>query len=184
MSHLLSFDVDGTIVDTRELNRRAYAEVGVEYPADAWGVPWQAWLPRVTGYPEHACEVLHRTKVEVYRRELERTDLRELLLPPGRIAHAHLTRGHGSVHYLTGGETLTATVILARLGILGPLHGNLTFDQRRRELQLLPANTLYFDDNAETIRRLARPCPHLNLIHYTGQSYEQLLEVMWNPSTR
>lgn len=187
MSRLLSLDVDGTVVDTLDLNRRAYAEVGVEYPADAWGTRWETWLPRVTGYPLEACVVLHRAKMEVYHTLISKMDVRELLLPPGRVAHAHLAQGRGPVRYLTAGSLQTATLLLARLGILGPVEASLDFQRRSKLLDRSPFGTIYVDDRLDTIVRL-RTVPsarNLRLVHYSGQSYERLLEdMLWNRWTR
>lgn len=48
------FDLDGTLVNTYEAVRRAYLEVGVEMPTDAWGQPWQEWCSPV----QHAAKCL------------------------------------------------------------------------------------------------------------------------------
>ncbi len=39
------FDLDGTLVDTRDAVREAYKRVGVTMPDSAWGKPSSAWLP-------------------------------------------------------------------------------------------------------------------------------------------
>lgn len=186
MLRSLWLDVDGTVVDTRELNRTAYAEIGVEYPDDAWGNRWEHWLPRVTGYPLEACEVLHRAKMEVYLTLISKTDLRELLLPPGRLAYAHLVRGRGPVRYLTAGSARTATVLLARLGILGRLDAELVYTARRKVLlHEATLESVYIDDRLDTIARLRQDMPGLKTVHFSGQSYERLLEdITWNRSTR
>lgn len=187
MTRWLSFDVDGTILDTRELNERAYREVGVEVPDHAWGLTWQAWLPAATGYPLESCEVLHRAKVQIYEKLVEEVDLRPLLLPPGRVAHAHLARSRGPIRYLTAGSGRAATIMLARLGILGPIQTGLTYAQRAALLGAMPHDTTYVDDRLDTIVRLRHEpgAAKLNLIHYSGQTYEKLLEdMLWSRSTR
>ena len=41
---LLAFDLDGTLVDTRDAVLKSYRAAGVEPPHDFWGKPWRAWL--------------------------------------------------------------------------------------------------------------------------------------------
>ena len=59
------FDVDGVLVDTRELVVQAYRDVGVEMPENAWGLPWHEWLPALVGDDGRAAE-LHREKTRRY----------------------------------------------------------------------------------------------------------------------
>ncbi len=187
MPRLLALDVDGTVVDTFELNRRAYAEVGVEYPCEAWGATWEAWLPTAANCTLEEAALLHRAKSEIYADLIERTDLRELLLPPGRVAYAHLAQSRGPVRYFTAGSSRTATLLLARLGILSQLEAGLTYARRELLLAQLPRDAVYVDDRLDTIVRLRQgPALGVNLIHYSGQTYERLLEEMllWNRWTR
>jgi phosphoglycolate phosphatase-like HAD superfamily hydrolase len=182
---LLAFDVDGTIADTRDLSAKAYAEVGVAVPDGAWGVRWQVWLTDLLGGDLERATDTHARKTAIYASVLRQADLRPLVLPAGRLAYTHLAGGRRPVRYLTAGSSHTATILLARLGILGPLESNLTYRERWRELRRMPGGTPYVDDNEQTIRTLATDCPHLNLIHYSGQSYEQLTEeVLWKRWTR
>jgi len=41
---LLAFDLDGTLVDSRDAVLKSYRAAGVEPPEDFWGKPWRAWL--------------------------------------------------------------------------------------------------------------------------------------------
>lgn len=186
MTRCLSLDVDGTVLDTRELNRRAYEEVGVTVPEHAWGLRWEAWLPTASGYELEEAALLHRAKVEVYTRLLETTELEPLLLPPGRVARAHLARGFGPVLYFTAGSRSTTTLLLARLGILGHVEAELDYDRREKLLTSVPPGSAYVDDRLDTVVRLRHgPAGALNVIHFSGQSYERLLEeLLWKPWTR
>lgn len=58
------FDLDGTLVDTREAVRRAYEYAGVTMPADAWGRPWHEWLTGPDASRKHA------VKNQVYMKTL------------------------------------------------------------------------------------------------------------------
>jgi hypothetical protein len=52
-----AFDLDGTLIDTKEAVVQAYRIAGVEMPEDAWGKPWHEWLKD---------ETIHHKKNEVY----------------------------------------------------------------------------------------------------------------------
>jgi len=41
---LLAFDLDGTLVDSRDAVLKSYRAAGVEPPKDFWGKPWREWL--------------------------------------------------------------------------------------------------------------------------------------------
>lgn len=53
----LVFDLDGTLVDTKQAVREAYLASGVIMPESAWGKPWWQWLESVAA---------HRHKIKVY----------------------------------------------------------------------------------------------------------------------
>jgi phosphoglycolate phosphatase-like HAD superfamily hydrolase len=185
VSRLLSFDVDGTILATRDLVTRAYREIGIEMPEHAWGLRWEAWLPSLFDGDLEQATIVHRAKTEVYEELVRDVNLRELLLPPGRLAYAHLAGARGPVRYFTAGSSRPATIILARLGILGRVESGLDYDRRAKLLRDLPPNTPYVDDRLDTIVRLQRDGLKLNLVHFRGQSYEKLLEdVLWNRWTQ
>ena len=59
------FDLDGTLVDTRQAVVEAYRAIGVEMPEDAWGKPYREWLPQ----PKWQ---LHEQKAVVYPTTLAR----------------------------------------------------------------------------------------------------------------
>lgn len=40
------FDLDGTLMDTREAVKHAYLLAGVRMPNDAWGKPWREWTTK------------------------------------------------------------------------------------------------------------------------------------------
>src|SRR5690554_4950980 len=130
----ICFDIDGTLVDTRELNLRAYAQVGVEIPDDAWGRRWQEWLPEVVGDPDRAIE-LHCARIA-----------REL---------SHQERGPVRVYLLTGASTWPVLKIIQRLDIHpNRLFSNLNYAARQRYLEKMPGGTPYLDDLAETVEQL------------------------------
>lgn len=79
----LVFDLDGTLVDTREANRRAYLTIGVTPPDDFHQIPWQSWVA-----PER-----HAAKQEIFAQ----------FLP----VHGKLLPAYTEVMSRTGGVILT-----------------------------------------------------------------------------
>lgn len=154
----------------------AYQAAGVTMPADAWGCRWQEWLIKLCDNSYEAAQVIHKRKCQAYTEIIANTDLTHLELPAARVARsAILNDGPRAVRYLTAGTDETAHLILARLGILSILRAGLTYVQRRMHLGETPPNTVYVDDNLDTIARLTVDVPHLRLVAVTGQSLDQLL---------
>jgi len=172
----LYLDVDGTIVNSRELVARAYAAAGVKLPENAWGRRWQDWLvDHLGGDYDRAVEV-HRRKTEAYADMLLRTDLRQYALPAARVA-AFWRRMCGETHvrYLTASTPQTAFSIVSRLGIGATLHGGLSYEGRLAHLRAAPAGTIYVDDNMRTLSRLTCDAPNVRLIAATGQTYQEYI---------
>lgn len=175
MTLFLCSDVDGTIIDSRALVRRAYAEVGVDMPDDAWGRPWNEWLIELVGSARGA-DLIHNAKIYAYERLLHRADIGELELPAAAVVRDVLSCfGPRSVQYLTAGTYLTARTAVDRLDVDAPVFGSLTYDGRLAHLLDVPHGTIYLDDDATTIERLRDDAPHLRLVHVSGQSVDELL---------
>lgn len=176
MTRLLYFDVDGTIVNSRELVTKAYEAVGVKMPAYAWGLRWQDWLVDHCEGADELARLLHERKSHEYVKLLTRSDIQRYALPAAQLArHALLNYGVNSVRYLTASTDSTAYSIVSRLGIAATLTGNLSYDQRRDVLADAPTGTVYLDDNEETLDQLKRDLPNLATIHINGQSFDELL---------
>jgi phosphoglycolate phosphatase-like HAD superfamily hydrolase len=181
--HLVSFDLDGTLIDTRELNHRAYQLAGVDIPDYAWGMRWQSWLPNLVGSLEHA-EKLHRKKINIYSDLLQSTDLKCLELPPAQLARM-LNRqvGRVSVQVLTAASSQTTNVILNALGVkTDSLAFNLSYEAKKLALQssVFAAydSVTYIDDDARNVPRFRAGLPNLKLIHYTNQTFNELFNLL------
>jgi hypothetical protein len=166
--------VDETIIDSRALVERAYRDVGIKIPADAWGRRWQDWLVDLCGSYELALET-HARKMDVYGALLMRTDLTQFELPAAHVVRRWI-KAHGtdSVRYLTAGSATTAYGIIMRLGISSQLSGNLTYAERLGALHSAPPGTTYLDDNEVTLFKLKSDAPELNLIWINGQTRAEL----------
>lgn len=177
MRHCVSFDIDGTLINTEELNKRAYKLVGIDMPDYAWGLRWQTWLIDIVGSKERAMEV-HTSKVHAYAELLRDVKISNVILEPTYIAREMIRRPDIQVQFLTAGTTMTANIILQRLGLRPTMAGNLSYEARRLALHstVLGSNgaVVYLDDNPENIRRLAEDVPLLSVIHYTGQTANEL----------
>lgn len=58
-----TFDLDGTLVDSKELVVASYKAIGVTPPKDFFGKSWKEWLK---GNDTHTAEELHRAKNDYY----------------------------------------------------------------------------------------------------------------------
>lgn len=57
------FDLDGTLIDTKEATYQAYKHVGINMPDEAWGLPWYEWLDSAD---------IHDEKTKIYPEMLKR----------------------------------------------------------------------------------------------------------------
>lgn len=138
------YDLDGTLVDTREAVRQAYAVAGVVMPDDAWGKPAQDWLPRVCDDPI----VAHQLKCVAYANAL-RYHGRQLPLLQELSFHKQ------TVTVITGASR-QAVNTLYKMGILPSFVKVVAVQQTRRsKVDWLARHGwgTYVDDDAE-VRRL------------------------------
>lgn len=175
---LVCFDVDGTIVDTRELNLEAYLSVGVVMPSHAWGLRWQQWLPDVVG-DENTAVALHQQKVKNFSEILNNTDLWDKTLPSAEIAREFSRTESIEVQFLTAASLHTAAIILDKLKLRAPLAANLTIAGKRLHLDHAIqsgeyASVTYIDDDASAIGVLRALSPKIRAVHFTGQTFREL----------
>lgn len=159
---IAAFDMDGTLVDSREAVTAAYRDVGINLPRDAWGKPWQEWLPAMVGPGTLAetaerAQALHSAKNARYRNHGHL--LRPLpTLDVLRYYAAHRAR----VVVLTGASVEAAIHVLAKLRVsdlVVQLNCGMTLNEKARTLKVLThtygGTGIYFDDdlNAANILR-------------------------------
>jgi phosphoglycolate phosphatase-like HAD superfamily hydrolase len=65
---MVSFDLDGVIVDSRVAIAEAYATAGVTVPDDWWGRSWRSWLPEAAAAAGLDVTEVRRRKFEAYNR--------------------------------------------------------------------------------------------------------------------
>lgn len=185
---LVSFDLDGTLVNTRSLNREAYRRAGVEIPDEAWGLSWREWLPDVIGGDLSDAVAVHQCKQDYYLELIDAVPADDVALPPARLALEIQRTGQDDVVMLclTAASLLAARALLNRLRLFVPVIANLRYDQRRDLLVNHVVNfetangvggrpVVYVDDSQETVRRLRDEVVGLASIWYDRQTYSDLL---------
>lgn len=132
----LVFDLDGTLVRTREANQAAYASIGVDPPIDFDVRPWQEWCS-----PED-----HARKVEVF---------------PKYLATMATTLPTLSILRATGGSILTnchRKSWEAIKTVFPELRAYVIFYEKTpdEKISLLNAGKpgVYFDDSPSMVRRV------------------------------
>lgn len=183
---IYSFDLDNTLLATAELNRHAYATVGITVPPEAFGKAWHEWLPTLVNNDVDAAVDIHRRKSAIYMSALINANYSQLELAPARVAR-ELMRRHGreSVVVITASSTRTAGRIIERvLGSNITWHAGVTLPERVSILQqqMTRGFVTYVDDNEATIQQLTlQPPDRLLPVHFTGESDAELHRKMRLP---
>jgi FMN phosphatase YigB (HAD superfamily) len=143
-------DIDGVLVDSRELVRESYAAVGVDMPAQAWGYPWETWLPAAVGSLEKAKE-LHDEKTRKYVETLKSGAAREYSLPFAGVARSLERDPACTVYYVTGAAHDTAIAILNELGLKAEnlVGSGVSTSEREAIFRALGPTGVYIDDRIE-----------------------------------
>jgi FMN phosphatase YigB (HAD superfamily) len=143
-------DIDGVLVDSRELVRESYLAVGIEMPVQAWGHPWQTWLPAAVGSLEKAKE-LHVEKTKKYVETLKSGAARKHSLPFADIARSLERDPACAVYYVTGAAHDTAVTILNELGLKAEnlVGSGVSTSEREAIFRTLGPTGVYIDDRIE-----------------------------------
>lgn len=133
----LVFDLDETLVHTKEANRQAYACVGAWPPQDFHVRPWQEWCGKDT----------HERKMQVL-------DKFRGLMTPGPAFYL-LVRAGGSI--LTNASTGSLSVILGAFPVLREFE---TYHEHDPEMKIRWLRTetpgAYFDNSLRMVERVRR----------------------------
>lgn len=180
------FDVDGTLVDTKDLVFRCYASAGVEMPDDAWGKPWNDWLIDYFDGDEAKARKAHKTKQATYLSTLDYTDLDAL--PPTNVAMTLHLAELATVGFLTGAMRAPALKILAGLGFDLANHAfgcGMNVHQKVSTLRLFAQRyrVMYVDDDPDVCTLMRETIPEVHVLHYSTQTFDQLMEDVdaWTP---
>lgn len=150
MKQAWCFDIDGVLVDSKVLVRESYKAIGIDMPIEAWGHPWQTWLPAAVGSYELA-EELHKKKTDAYVDVLLSGAARESALPFARIVKALERDPATEVFYVTGAAHKAAVAILSELGLNAEnlLASSVTTAAREELLKGIAETGVYVDDRIE-----------------------------------
>lgn len=148
-----AFDLDGTLVDTKELIIASYKRVGVTPPEDFFGKPWQEWLDD---------EEKHRQKNEVYIAMIPK-HLKPLPLL-SLFQRLIVDDGPGGIKYaptiLTAASQIAALAILQHLKLecaIYNLHAGLTLQMKINWMNLKSSqgeDGIMFEDNIHTVKAM------------------------------
>lgn len=132
----LVFDLDGTLVRTREANLEAYRSLGVDPPQDFDVRPWQEWCS-----PED-----HERKLVVYPKYVR---MLATLLPAYRLLEA----SGGTILTNSNRKSLDAVVaVFPQLAVYACLFEH-TPDMKLNLLRRAKPG-VYFDDSTSMVRRV------------------------------
>lgn len=176
------FDFDGVLADTHDLVLRAYREVGVEPPDEAWGSPWQEWLAD----PE-----AHARKTARYVELIKEGALDDRVLSATYTMLA-LHSEHEETLVLTG-ASLEAVMAFGQryCGVYAPVVLGTSCGDVRKSFMLMQLRedcpvVVYVDDDEVRGRRIVEWThdESIHFIHYCGQGaklYEEIRQ--WMPSS-
>lgn len=183
--YVWAFDLDGTLLNTWDLNRQAYETVGIKIPESAHGLPWQEWLPDYCNGNVEIAATLHRAKTQLYLRHLIESDLVGMELPALEVARELFADNPTRVKILTAASILSTRRLMNRLGFDAiEYHAELQYDVRRRHLAAWSAHAsvTYVDDSPKTLMRLREDAVDVRLVQYTGQDLTTLKQEMGVPT--
>lgn len=179
------FDLDGTLIDTAEINRQAYETVGVKMPARAAGLSWLEWLPEYCGGNHDIAATLHREKMHIYLRRLIETDVKGMTLPALEIAQELYADNPTRVKILTAASLLSTRRLVNRFGLdTIEYHTELPYGKRMTLLRnwAMFADVTYVDDSPKTVEKLRIDAPNIKVIHYAGQDRKTLKRELGVPA--
>jgi FMN phosphatase YigB (HAD superfamily) len=145
------FDIDGVLIDSRWIVKESYKRAGVDMPNEAWGHPWQTWLPALAGSYDAAVDI-HTRKTATYVDTLRTNGVvNRCELPFAMIARALERDVLADVYYVTGASHEAATTILDELGLDSSklLGSSVTTADRESIFKKLSGRGVYVDDRIE-----------------------------------
>lgn len=184
----VSFDVDGTLIDNRQLVREAYELAGVKLSDADWarcfGKTFGEWLVEwCDGDYTRAWEV-HRAKNQYYHELIDRLATKDNhILPPTLLAHELLSQQR-EIYIVTGASNVAAVTVLQFLTLesIHPAYVTAALSIEGKINWIRELGTIHIDDDERIVEGLhAVNYPYV--IHYQiGDSLEMLrrgVEYMW-----
>lgn len=157
------FDLDGCLLDSKELIRQAYREAGSDAPEDVLALEGVSWPGRD--------EARERKNAAYLRLLHDQPDIASWL-PPWAVAK-RLHIGGYDVGLLTGAPSGTVEILRNQTPLLWPFTDaldGLSTPHKMWYLSALTTGGIYVDDQS----RLVSLPEHWKFIHYVGQTAEEL----------
>lgn len=180
----VSFDVDGTLIDNKQLVRQAYDMAGITMSDEEWascfGKTFSEWLVERCGGDYQKAWETHRVKNECYA-ALVAAPNALAVLPPTHLAHE--LRTAGDVYFVTGASNVAANTVLMALGLdVHPAFVNAALSIEGKIDWIIELGTIHIDDDARIVDGLLeRGYPFI--VHYTiGHTLVELkaaVEFLW-----
>lgn len=168
------FDLDGVLVDTHDIVRQAYAEVGVHMPPTAWGKPWREWLIEEMWGDEKEAEQVHAAKNKIYIEKLRHSEPPQL--PAADVARM-LCADDVPVTIITGASFDAAQFIVVNLRLpMEALAGTSMSElDKVTYLRMIHNDSgVYVDDDTNSGRRIAKAADW-QYVNPNGKTKDELM---------
>src|SRR4029077_19825013 len=137
---LYCFDLDGTLIDSREVLIEAYRSVGVEPPSDFFVKSWREWLPD----PE-----LHRKKNEIYLKIIHK------IRPLPLMQLYHSLEGHAMIMTAASRAAVKAVARQFQLDS-STIMCEMSVSTKIHTMNLIPNPGIMFEDQKEPAERMRK----------------------------
>lgn len=163
----ISFDLDGVLIHSEPLVRRAYARAGITLSDDAWryawGKSWSEWLPPLVGGCFEA-RAIHEAKNRAYARILRD----EEILGTTAVRYLReLIESNLKPLVVSCASEVAATLVLQRLR-LEPFNTYVGLSRQEKVNVINARDLIHIDDDRGIIESIR------DGILYTDQSIEEL----------
>lgn len=167
----ISFDLDGVLLHSKPLVRRAYQRAGLTMPDEdwerVWGLSWTEWLPNMMG-GVFAARQLHEAKNRAYARILRD----EEILGTTAVRYFRELCTEGVTPYVvTCASEVAATLVLQRLD-LTPMQVSAGQSVAEKISKINGNDLIHIDDDLTVIQSIR------DGVHYVDQSVEELRQAV------
>lgn len=168
------FDLDETLADTKQLVLAAYGAAGVPNAEKYWGRSADEWLPLVAGADASR---VHELKDKLYAILLNDCETTDIELAPAKLARKLKADGY-AIGVLTSASLLSTFMVLQKLDLWDEVRCRYAVPpiDKAEVLGDFGSSGVYIDNDSNTIASLH---DGWRGVHYTGQSYDELLDELW-----
>lgn len=180
----VSFDIDGTLIDNKQLVRQAYELAGVKLSDEEWarcfGQPFSHWIiEHCSGNYEEVWRI-HREKNRWYHKLLDnlKSDSKRVL-PPTELAR-ELLSAQRVVHFVTGASNVAAASVMDFLGFgtVPPGFVSAALSITEKITCVMRLGAVHIDDDERIINGLHEAQYPLAVHYRIGDTLEDLRETV------